>query len=153
MQSYVYDWRVAPDSSNPYNPDYTPALRLHIYDPVTGKRSELIWEGAYNNVYGNEAKDTWYSTTSSDLFYQNTSGAGVTLNNGALVNQTIADGVAGYSSKAFVTALSVGDGSGASQIITLSPTILRSHSKMEQRTSTILKRRSPRSPNLPLGRC
>jgi hypothetical protein len=114
VQSLVFDWRVASGSSNPYNPDYTPALRLHIYDPATGKRSEIIWEGAYNNVYGNELKDTWYSTSSTDLFYQNISGAGVTLNNGAQVNQTVADWLATYSSTAIVTALSVGDGSGAS---------------------------------------
>jgi hypothetical protein len=45
VQSLVFDWRVASGSSNPYNPDYTPALRLHIYDPATKMRSEIIWEG------------------------------------------------------------------------------------------------------------
>lgn len=114
VNGLTFAWRVAADSSNPYDADYTPALRLHVFDPGTGKRSELIWEGAYNNVYGNELKDTWYVTSTSDKFYQNVSGSGVTLSNGSQVNQTLAQWIATYSPSATVTALSVGDGSGAS---------------------------------------
>lgn len=107
-----FDWRVAANSSGGYSPDLTPALRLHIFD--NGVRSELIWEGAYNNTYGNSQRDTWYSTTFNDLFYQNVSGAGVTLSNGSQVNQTVADWISRYSASAYVSAISVGVGSGFS---------------------------------------
>ena len=107
----VFDWRVAANSVATLNPDYTPALRLHIWDGA--KRSELIWEGAYNNVYGNELRDTWYSTTVNDLFYQNVAGSGVTLSGGSQVNQTIQSWIGTYSANAYVSAISVGVGSSA----------------------------------------
>jgi hypothetical protein len=107
-----FDWRVAGNSSGGYSPDLTPALRLHIFDQ--GVRSELIWEGAYNNTYGNSPRDTWYSTTFNDLFYQNVTGAGVTFSNGAQVNLTVADWLSKYSSSAYVSGISVGVGSGFS---------------------------------------
>lgn len=112
VQGLSFDWRVAAGSSGGYSPDLTPALRLHVWD--NGVRSELIWEGAYNNTYGNSPRDTWYSTTFDDLFYQNISGSGVTLVNGAQVNQTITDWESLYSANAYVSAISVGVGSGFS---------------------------------------
>ncbi|MDB5849741.1 MAG: hypothetical protein JWP29_3493 [Rhodoferax sp.] len=120
VSQLTYSWMVAVNSSNPYNVDYTPALRLHIFD--NGVRSELIWEGAYNNVYGNMVKGDLYSSGIADNFYRNVSGSGVTLSNGSQVNHTIFDwasgasdaGVQWYSSSAYVSAISVGDGSGAS---------------------------------------
>lgn len=114
VSGLTFDWQVAGDSSNPYNPDYTPALRLHIYDATNDLRSELIWEGAYNNVYGNEAKNTWYVTSTNDKFYQFVTGRGVTFNNGAQVNQTLAQWIGTYNTSATVKAISVGAGGGAS---------------------------------------
>ena len=107
----AFDWRVAAGSVATLNPDYTPALRLSVWDG--SQRSELIWEGAYNNVYGHELKDTWYSTTFGDLFYQNKTGAGVTTQGGSQINQTVAQWIGTYSANAYVSAISVGVGSTA----------------------------------------
>ncbi len=104
----TFDWRIALDSVATLNPDYTPALRLNIWDG--NQRSELIWEGAYNGTYGNTSRDTWYSTTVNDLFYQNISGSGVTLQGGSQVNQTVQAWVSTYSPNAYVSAISVGVG-------------------------------------------
>ncbi|RYY05556.1 MAG: PEP-CTERM sorting domain-containing protein, partial [Alphaproteobacteria bacterium] len=46
--------------------------------------------------------------------HQSISGAGVTLNNGSQINQTLAQWIATYDSSTVVTALSVGVGSGFS---------------------------------------
>ncbi len=107
-----FSWRVAADSSGGYNVDQTPALRLHIFD--AGKRSELVWEGVYNNTYGNTSRDTWYTTTFDDVFYQFKTGSGVTLANGSQVNQTVKAWESSYSENAYVSAISVGVGSGFS---------------------------------------
>lgn len=115
LTSLTFDWAIASGSTNPYNVDYTPALRVSVWD--NGVRSELIWEGAYNGAYGNTTRDTWYSTTSSSLFYRNVSGAGVSLQNGSQLNLTLADWEAGttyYSANAYISGFSVGVGSGAS---------------------------------------
>jgi len=99
----TFDWRIAGDSSNPYNVDYTPALRLLILDGDT--RKELIWEGAYNNVYGLQTvPDTWYSSSVDDRFYI----TGGSVNAG----QTIAQWAAQLTG-ARVQGFSVGIGSGA----------------------------------------
>lgn len=108
----AFDWMIAANSSGGYNVDQTPALRIHIFD--NGKRSELIWEGAYNGTYGHTTRNTWYETTFSDLFYQNVSGAGVTLSGGSQVNQTVQAWEGAYSANAYVSAISVGVGSGFS---------------------------------------
>lgn len=107
-----FSWRVAADSSGGYNVDQTPALRLHIFDG--GKRSELVWEGVYNGTYGNTARDTWYTTTFNDVFYQYKTGAGVTTSGGSQVNQTVKAWEGTYSTGAYVSAISVGVGSGFS---------------------------------------
>lgn len=107
-----FDWRIAGDSISGYNPDYTPALRLLVQDG--NQRSELIWEGVYNSTYGNTVRDTWYSSSFSDNFYQFVSGQGVTTSGGSQVNKTLSSWIASnYSSNAFVSAISVGAGSGA----------------------------------------
>jgi hypothetical protein len=98
----TFDWRIASGSTNPYNIDYTPALRLLIQDGNT--RKELIWEGAYNGTYGNTMRDTWYSSSTSDLFYI----TGGSVNAG----QTIAQW-ASQLTGATVSGFSVGVGSGA----------------------------------------
>jgi hypothetical protein len=106
VTALTFDWRIAGDSSNPYNPDYTPALRLHIWDAGAGVRREIIWEGAYNNVYGPQTSaDQWYSTSATDRFYV---GAG-NENSGV----TIAQWASSFAAGSFVTAISVGSGGGA----------------------------------------
>lgn len=102
VNSLTFDWRIAGDSISGYNVDYTPALRLLIQDGAF--RKELIWEGAYNGTYGNTARDTWYTSSASDLFYI----TGGNVNEG----RTIADW-AGSIAGATVSGFSVGAGSGA----------------------------------------
>ncbi len=87
--SLVFDWMIATDSTRPAgaDPDYTPALRLHVWDGA--QRSELIWEGAYNGTYGNTAQGTFYTSGASDSFWRFQSGVGVTFDNGAQVGLSI----------------------------------------------------------------
>ncbi|WP_375290098.1 PEPxxWA-CTERM sorting domain-containing protein [Qipengyuania sp.] len=102
VTSLTFDWMIAPGSTNPYNVDYTPALRLLILDG--GSRKELIWEGAYNGVYGPQTNPgVWYSSAAADKFYI----TGGNVNQG----QTIAQWAAQLSG-ARVSAISVGVGSG-----------------------------------------
>lgn len=104
VQSLTFDWQIAVGSTNPYNADYTPALRLLIQN-AAGQRQELIWEGAYNGVYGPQTtQGVWYSSSASDRFYL---GAG-NENQG----QTIAAWAAQLTG-ARVSGISVGVGSGA----------------------------------------
>lgn len=104
---FSFEWAISSASSNNYHPDYTPALRLHVWDG--SQRSELIWEGAYNNVYGNISKDTWYQTSFNDNFYQWVAGgAGVT----EIYNRTLADWQGLYSEGAYISAVSMGAGGG-----------------------------------------
>ena len=106
--SLTYDWRVAGNSVSNLDPDLTPALRLNIIDGAQG--SSLIWEGAYNGLYGTVNADTWYSTTSSSTFYKRLSGGpGGTEN----VERTISAWLSAYSANAFVSSISVGVGSSA----------------------------------------
>lgn len=115
VRAFTYDWAIAAGSTALLNPDYTPALRLHIFDGA--QRSELIWEGAYNNTYGNTTKGQFYTSGVNDNFYRFVSnGPGVTFSDGSQVNQSIADWAAGttwYSDAAYVSAISVGVGSSA----------------------------------------
>ncbi len=122
VTALTFDWMIALGSSNPYNVDYTPALRLHIWDGA--QRSELIWEGAYNGAYGAATESgVWYSSGVGDVFSRFQSGGpGVTFQpvGGAQVNATIMDWVNGasnngtdwYSDNAYVSAISIGVGSG-----------------------------------------
>jgi hypothetical protein len=113
LSRLTFDWALS-NAGSAYNPDYTPALRVTVFDH--GVRSELIWEGAYNGTYGNTALDTWYSSGVNDLFWRNVAGQGVTLNNGSQVNMSLAGWEASnyYSNDAYISGFSVGVGSGAS---------------------------------------
>ena len=112
VTALTYSWAIAVGSTSLYDRDYTPALRLHIFD--NGQRSELIWEGAYNGTYGNTQKGIFYTSGVNDNFYRNQTGLGVTLNNGSQVNQSITSWAASnyYSDNAYVSAISIGVGSG-----------------------------------------
>lgn len=117
VSAFGFEWGVDLLSSSNLGPDYTPALRLHIYDAGTSKFSELIWEGAYNGVYGSLTKGVWNTT---DVYNQTVwrwvTGSGVTLNGGgAQVNQSISTwgntGNGWYTDQAYVYGISVGAGS------------------------------------------
>jgi hypothetical protein len=104
--SLTFDWMIGTDSTNPYNPDYTPALRLHIFDAGAGVRKELIWEGAYNGVYGPQTNPgTWYTSGASDKFYI----TGGNVNEG----MSIAQWASTLDTRSFVAGISVGSGGGA----------------------------------------
>ncbi|MFN3615232.1 MAG: hypothetical protein ACK4WC_11845, partial [Rubrimonas sp.] len=118
LTAFGFDWSIDPASTNPYNPDYTPALRLHIWDGA--QRSELIWEGAYNGVYGNVTAGEWYA---ADMFgpdagrmWRFESGVGETLVGGALGLFTVENWVTSglFSANAYIAAISIGVGGGAS---------------------------------------
>lgn len=100
-----FDWMIGDNSTNPLNVDYTPALRLNVKSGFTTK--ELVWEGAYNGVYGPQTVDnTWYTVNPlTAKFYI---GAG-NENAGKTLAQWAAD-MGGYS----VIGISVGVGSSAS---------------------------------------
>ncbi|WP_260599889.1 PEPxxWA-CTERM sorting domain-containing protein [Sphingomonas endolithica] len=103
VNALTFDWRLAGDSAGGLNVDYTPALRLFIKSGLSV--GELIWEGAYNGVYGDQTvPDTWYSTTADSKFYLR----GQNENNG----MTIADWASARSGWD-VIGISVGHGSGA----------------------------------------
>lgn len=112
-QSLTFDWQVAADSGRQ---TYTPALRLLIQNGAN--RNELVWEGAYNTgvaagtLASNNPTGQWYSTTASDLFWQNVNGV-ANETGGSLQLKTIADWAATYSPDATISGLSVGAGSGA----------------------------------------
>jgi hypothetical protein len=105
LSDFSFEWLIAGTSLSDLGADYTPALRLHIWDGT--QRSELIWEGAYNNTYGNTNRDTWYSSDFSDNFWQFQSVIGVT----AIFNRGLNDWKAIYSQNAYISAISVGVGS------------------------------------------
>lgn len=101
----TFDWRIAAGSTNPYSVDYTPALRLHIFDAGADVRKELIWEGAYNGTYGKTDRDTWYSSSSEDKFF---------ITGGSeLEGKTISDWARTLNTGSFVSGISVGVGGGA----------------------------------------
>lgn len=107
-KSLTFDWRIAGGSTNPYNADYTPALRLLFQDGSTNTRKELIWEGAYNNVYGTINRDQWYTSSATDLFYI----TGGSVNEG----HTISYWASTLDRHSTVSGLSVGVGSGATSV-------------------------------------
>ena len=108
----AFDWRIAGDSSNPLNADYSPALRLtfwyHNQQNVLTK-DEFVWEAAYNGLYGAQTvPDTWYSTNTSSTFYLKSLNS---ENN----QKTLSDWLNGYGSDAYVSAIYIGVGSSASK--------------------------------------
>jgi len=113
-----FDWNIAVGSLTGLDPDYTPALRLHIWDGA--QRSELIWEGAYNGTYGNTTKGTWYQSGASDKFWRFETGIGQTddpaqvlLSLSGWETGANSGGAQWYSDNAYVSAISVGVGSSA----------------------------------------
>jgi hypothetical protein len=89
----------------------SPAFRVLVQDG--SQRSELIWEAAYNGGYTLGSLD---SVSATDLFWQYIGGSGPTFNPaspGSYVFRTLAEWGDLYSSNAFVSALSIGSGSGA----------------------------------------
>lgn len=116
IQSLTYEWMVAVDSTSSLHPDYTPALRLHVVEILgqdSFRWSELIWEGAYNGVYGAMTKGVWYGTSPGDVFWRWVTGEGVTMDGGAQVNLPISGWQDGdwYIPEAYVWGISVGVGS------------------------------------------
>jgi len=105
LASITFDWNIATDSVSLLGPDYTPALRLHLWDG--NQRSELIWEGAYNGTYGNTTKGTWYTSGADDNFWQFQTGIGDSL----VYDRSIADWQSFYSDTAYIAAVSIGVGS------------------------------------------
>jgi len=122
VTAFGFDWMVALGSTNTLNPEYSPALRLHIWDGT--RRSELIWEAAYNGFYGTTAAGTWNSSGTNGLFtrFESAPVNSPTFQpiGGAQVWQTISDWSSGssnngtdwYSDNAYVVAISVGVGGG-----------------------------------------
>jgi hypothetical protein len=89
----------------------SPAFRILVQDG--SQRSELIWEAAYN---GGVVTDAWTTMTDPNaLFWQYVAGSGPTFVAGTstYVSHTLAQWGDLYSSTAFVSGISVGDGSGA----------------------------------------
>jgi hypothetical protein len=114
VRSLTYNWAIAVGSVAQLNPDYTPALRLHIFDGVT--RSELIWEGVYNHTYTHTQQGVFYSSGADDLFYRYVAGGpGVTLSGTSQVNLSLTAWAASnyYTNDAYVSAVSIGVGSSA----------------------------------------
>jgi hypothetical protein len=112
VSAFGFDWMVATNSTATLHPDYTPAFRLHIIDGT--QRSELIWEGVYNGVYGNMDNGTWYTTdATAGTLYRFVSGSGVTTVGGSQLNQSLTAWKGAYSANAYVAAISMGVGSSA----------------------------------------
>lgn len=129
IDSYTFEWAVAPGSTSNLGANYTPAIRLLIEDPAWATTNqdrhytELIWEGAYNSV-GTVTQGTWYTTSSTDDFWRWEGGVtrinGTTLS-GAQANLTISEWDTGsdssgtplpwYSDSAYVYGISIGVGS------------------------------------------
>lgn len=89
----------------------SPAFRVLIQDG--SQRSELIWEAAYNGGYTLGALATM---DANDLLWQFVAGSGPTFDPaspGSYVFHTLSEWGDLYSSNAFVSGLSIGNGSGA----------------------------------------
>ncbi len=114
VNAFRFDWLIDATSVSSLHPDYTPALRLHFWDAgaAANQYSELIWEGAYNGVYGSVSPDTWYTTANDDNFWRWVTGVGPTTNPG-LIQLPVTGWAASayYSNPAYVQAISLGVGS------------------------------------------
>ncbi|GIV79217.1 MAG: hypothetical protein KatS3mg050_3611 [Litorilinea sp.] len=122
-----FEYYIPASSVSALHPDYTPALRLHVFDPGADGQpgtgddlwTELVWEGAYNGVYGNLNRDQWYTGDGvSGTVWRWVTGQGVTLDGGgAQVNLPVPDWAdpsnGWYTANAVVFAISVGVGSSA----------------------------------------
>ena len=118
-----------------------PTVRLHIFDPINGSRSELIWENAEVNTIATPILSNWYSADIYNASIWRFVGAynpagpleigrtaqvgnpGGTLTqsmSGWIANATPVAGQSGgantqalYSSQAFIGGISIGIGGGA----------------------------------------
>ena len=117
VSTLTFEWMV--ENGGPAG-NQSPALRLLVQDGDL--RSELIWEAAYNDANGAGAGvydlNTWYTSNPDALFWRFVGGQGPTFdvnNPGAYVFNTIAGWAASslYSDNAFVSGVSVGNGSGS----------------------------------------
>jgi hypothetical protein len=106
------------------NDDASAAFRVLIQDPLAnggaGQRSELIWEAANQVGYtGSVATGVLLTAGPNDLFWQFVNGCGPTVTaggcpgGGTYVLHTLQQWGDLYNSSSFVSALSVGVGSGA----------------------------------------
>ena len=107
LTSFTFDWSVAVGSSQGTTPNYSPALRLYIWDGA--QRSELIWENAYNGTIP-VAQGTWHTTSANDNFWRYQAGIG----DSGIYNRSISQWSSlGYSANAYISGVSVGVGSSA----------------------------------------
>ncbi len=115
LTDFTFDWMVAVGSSQGTTPNYSPALRLHIWDGA--QRSELIWENAYNGPTP-VVQGTWYSSGSADNFWRFETGFGDSLSYDRTIAEwllpgTSANGRPNYSAAAYISGVSIGVGSSA----------------------------------------
>ena len=111
----AFEYRIDPAStSNLGDPQYSPALRLTVWDG--GEKSEFVYERAYQTGgYGGAGPlGTWNATSSSSTFYKRE----VNPLTNTLLNpneendqRTLATWATDFSANAYVTAVYVGVGS------------------------------------------
>jgi hypothetical protein len=114
LVDFSFDWLIDSNSQTNLDQDYTPALRLHLWEGCSQQacqRSELIWEGAYNNTYGNTVRNTWYTTSFTNNFWQFVNSPVNTATE--IYNRTITDWKGIYADDTFISGVSVGVGSSA----------------------------------------
>jgi hypothetical protein len=99
-----FTYRIDPTGVSNYDPKYSPALRLTLFNG--GTRDDLIFEQAYQpGGYGSAAAIGNWNNPTSPLFYLRSLGTGT--------QKTFADWSSSISSSAFVTAVYIGVGGGA----------------------------------------
>jgi hypothetical protein len=128
LQALSFDWRVDDAANSMLHA--TPAIRLHIIDPLAGGdvRSEMIWEGVYDGGAAGVAPALGVWNTESDpLMYLNVRSnagvfaaetglnvhpSGVVRQGTSQLNRSIFDWNQYLSADAYVTGISFGAGSG-----------------------------------------
>ncbi|WP_321393003.1 PEP-CTERM sorting domain-containing protein [Emcibacter sp.] len=108
LASATFDWMIATDSTSALHEDYSPALRIHVRDGDTFY--ELIWEAAYNGLYGSVDEGVWYTSGADDNFWLWQVGLG----DAGIYNRSISDWIdVLFTDDAMITSVSVGAGSSA----------------------------------------
>ncbi len=128
LDALSFDWRV--DAASAAFAHASPAVRLHIIDPLAGGnvRSEMIWEQVYDggqsgvtpalgawqtegdpNMYLNVRTNAGLFTAETGL---NVAGSGVVLDGTSQRNSSIDAWMPFFSADAYVTGISFGAGSG-----------------------------------------
>lgn len=124
LSALTFDWAIASGNTTPANPYYTPALRVTIMDKVgeTYVRSDLVWEGAYNNTAATTQFGQWQTSGVNDLFWRYdtslnpaTNPGRVTTVNGSHLSQSLAawQDQQWYSDAATIIGFHVGVGGSA----------------------------------------